>query len=222
MIPLRPALSAALIGLLAILAPLALAEPMPATGSVEVAFTPWDDAEGLLLRSLRDARRSVQVQAYVLSSRNIANVLQEAHARGLEVRILADRDQVEKGDVSLVAQLAAAGIPVRLETRYSAAHNKVMLLDAESDQPVLLTGSYNYSWSAQARNAENLLVMRGNPALTQAYLRNWQRHWDEATPMAMNASAPAVPRSARKSTNSPCPWLSPEERRLLGSECRSR
>ena len=46
--------------------------------------------------------------------------------------------------------------------------------------PVVITGSYNYTWSAQARNAENLLLVRGNLALTKKYLDNWQRHRLEA------------------------------------------
>jgi phosphatidylserine/phosphatidylglycerophosphate/cardiolipin synthase-like enzyme len=46
----------------------------------------------------------------------------------------------------------------------------------------VITGSYNFTWSAQARNAENLLILRDNPALLQRYLNNWQRHHAEAQP----------------------------------------
>jgi phosphatidylserine/phosphatidylglycerophosphate/cardiolipin synthase-like enzyme len=91
---------------------------------------------------------------------------------------------VAKGEKSLVPQLQAAGIEVRLETRYVAAHNKILLIDAERDRPVVITGSYNFTYSAQARNAENLLILRGNRALARAYLDNWRRHRDDALPYA--------------------------------------
>ncbi len=55
-----------------------------------------------------------------------------------------------------------------------------MLIDAMTAQGILITGSYNFTWSAQARNAENLLILRDNPALLRRYLDNWQRHRDEA------------------------------------------
>jgi phosphatidylserine/phosphatidylglycerophosphate/cardiolipin synthase-like enzyme len=162
----------------------AAAVELPAVGTMEVLFTPWDDAEGALIREIGAARKQLRVQAYLVTSRNIANALTAAHERGVKVEVLADRDMVTKGSNSLVPQLHAAGIAVRLETRYAAAHNKILLIDAEGDAPVVITGSYNFTFSAQARNAENVLILRGNRALARAYLDNWRRHRDEALPYA--------------------------------------
>lgn len=159
------------------------ATPLPATGTVEVLFTPWDDAEGAIIRVLGKARESIHVQAYLLTSRSIARALQEAKARGVAVEVLADREMLEKSDKSLLPLLAEAGIPVWLETRYAAAHNKLLLIDATGEQGIVITGSYNFTWSAQARNAENLLILRGNPALARRYLDNWRRHRDDAQKM---------------------------------------
>ncbi|MDA8254763.1 MAG: phospholipase D family protein [Betaproteobacteria bacterium] len=159
------------------------ATPLPATGTVEVLFTPWDDAEGAIIRVLGKARDSIHVQAYLLTSRSIAKALQEAKARGVAVEVLADREMLVKSDKSLLPQLREAGIPVWLETRYAAAHNKLLLIDAAGEQAIVITGSYNFTWSAQARNAENLLILRGNPALARRYLDNWRRHRDDAEKM---------------------------------------
>lgn len=170
--------------LLALLLPAAWAAELPATGTVEALFTPWDDAEGALLREVGAARRSIHVQAFLLTSRNIANALTAARARGVRVALLADREMAAKGGQSLVPLLHAAGVDVRLETRYAAAHNKILLIDAEGERPVVITGSYNFTFSAQARNAENLLILRGDRALARAYLANWRRHRDDALPYA--------------------------------------
>ncbi len=157
------------------------AAPIPARGSVEVLFTPWDDAEGAILRVLREARQTVHVQAYLLTSRPIARGLSELHARGVRVAILADREMERRGGNSRLAELIAEGVDVRFETRYAAAHNKIILIDALSAHSVVITGSYNFSYSAQARNSENLLILRNHPDLTRRYLENWQRHQEEAT-----------------------------------------
>jgi phosphatidylserine/phosphatidylglycerophosphate/cardiolipin synthase-like enzyme len=156
------------------------AAPLPATGTVEVLFSPWDDAEGALLRTLQAARSTIHVQAYTLSSRNIASALVAAHRRGVRVEILADRDQSERNEHSLLPTLHEAGIPLFFEVRYAAAHNKIMLIDAEGAEPVVITGSYNFTFSAQARNAENLLILRGDAALARIYLDNWRRHRQDA------------------------------------------
>jgi phosphatidylserine/phosphatidylglycerophosphate/cardiolipin synthase-like enzyme len=166
---------------LAALAP-APAEELPATGTVEVLFTPGDDAEGALLRVVRGARHTIRVQAFLLTSKPLARALMEAHGRGVKVEVLTDREMVAKGEGSQIPQLHGMGIPIGLEVRYAAAHNKILLVDAEGNDPVVATGSFNYTFSAQARNAENLIILRGNQPLADAYLANWRRHRDQSVP----------------------------------------
>ncbi len=171
-----------LLAWLALWIPAALAVELPARGQVEVLFTPWDDAEGALLGEIGKAHQSIHMQAFLLTSRNITRALIAAHDRGIRVDVLADRDMVAKGDNTRIPDLQGAGIEVHLETRYASAHNKIILIDVEGNHPVVITGSYNFTFSAQARNAENLLILRDNPALAQAYLANWRRHHDAAAP----------------------------------------
>lgn len=157
-------------------------QPFPATGSVQVAFAPWDDVEGTIIAAIGEARRQILVQAFSFTSRRIATALIGAKRRGVEVLVTADREQARSGEGSRIPELAAAGIPVFLETRYAAAHNKVMVIDAETREPVVITGSYNWSGGAQRRNAENVLVLRRNRELARAYLENWRRHRADADP----------------------------------------
>nr|WP_311734923.1 phospholipase D family protein [Glaciimonas immobilis] len=156
--------------------------PELAIGTLQAAFSPWDDIEGLITQSIAGARKQVLVQAYLLTSRPIASALIAARQRGIDVRVLVDQDQLKKNDPSRVAELVAADIPVWMETKYRSAHNKVVVIDAESVDASLITGSFNFTWSAQHKNAENVLIVRHNPVLAQRYALNWQRHWRDATP----------------------------------------
>jgi phosphatidylserine/phosphatidylglycerophosphate/cardiolipin synthase-like enzyme len=201
--PLRGTLAAVLAGLaLLLVQPVrafdaeAGAAPHVGTGqgSIEALFSPWDDIQGAIVDALREARRTIHVQAFVFTSRTLAKALIEAHARGVRVEVLADGEQVWRMDNSRIPNLAAAGIPVALEFRYASAHNKIMLIDAEGKAPVVLTGSYNFTWSAQAKNAENLLILRGDRPLMRRYFENWRRHRAEAEPYAGASSG--LPRSA--------------------------
>jgi phosphatidylserine/phosphatidylglycerophosphate/cardiolipin synthase-like enzyme len=174
--------------LAAVMAGPAWAEPLPASGSVEVHFTPWDDAEGALLRAIGEARKAIYVQAFLLTSRSIGRALLDAQRRGVDVAVLADREMVAKGDNSQIPKLAEGGIPVWLEVRYQSAHNKIVLIDPEEAHPIVVTGSYNFTFSAQARNAENLLILRDNAPLARVYLANWRRHRGDALAYAEGGS----------------------------------
>jgi phosphatidylserine/phosphatidylglycerophosphate/cardiolipin synthase-like enzyme len=156
-------------------------EPLPATGTVEVAFAPWEDAEGLVVQAIADAQRQILVQAFSFTSRRIAQALIAARRRGVEVLVTADREQTATGAGNRIRDLAAAGIPVWLETRYAAAHSKVMIIDAGTRDPAVVTGSFNWTAGAQRRNAENVLVLRRNRDLARAYEANWRRHQAEAS-----------------------------------------
>jgi phosphatidylserine/phosphatidylglycerophosphate/cardiolipin synthase-like enzyme len=154
-----------------------------AEGEIEVAFAPRDDTEKVLIDLIRSARKSLKVQAYVFTSKNIADAMVAAKRRGVKVEVLADAQMNRREKGNAIPRLLAGGVPVAFETRYNAAHNKVLIVDAEGPGCAVLTGSYNFTWSANNRNAENLLIVRGQCALARAYRDNWQRHRAEATPV---------------------------------------
>ncbi|WP_124948657.1 phospholipase D family nuclease [Sulfuriferula thiophila] len=156
--------------------------PQTAVGSIQVAFTPGDDAAGLIMQAIRHARKQILVQAYSFTHIGIADALIRAHQRGIEVLVIADSQQSERIPTSLIRQLAAAGIPVLMDSEHLSAHNKVMIIDADN-HPVVITGSYNFTHAAQFTNAENLLVLHDNPGIADAYRNNWQRHREHSLPL---------------------------------------
>ncbi len=157
---------------------------LPARGTVQLAFTPWDNAEGMIVDCIRQARRQILVQAYSFTSRALANALIAAKRRGVDVQVLADREQTFGGEASRIPELEQAGIPVMLEVRYQSAHNKVMVIDPGSADAAVITGSYNWTYAAQFKNAENVLILRHNDAVANAYAANWRRHSVDALPYA--------------------------------------
>jgi phosphatidylserine/phosphatidylglycerophosphate/cardiolipin synthase-like enzyme len=157
---------------------------IPARGSVQLAFTPRDDAEGMVVDCIGRARQQILVQAFSFTSRALANALVAAKARGVDVQVMADREQTFGGESSRIPDLVRADIPVSLEVRYQSAHNKVMVVDAGSADAAVITGSYNWTYAAQYKNAENVLILRGNPDIVNAYAANWRRHFADALPYA--------------------------------------
>jgi phosphatidylserine/phosphatidylglycerophosphate/cardiolipin synthase-like enzyme len=156
--------------------------PIAATGTIHVAFTPGDAADQLIVNAIKQARQQILIQSYSFTHLGIANALIKAHQRGLAVVLIADKRQDEHTPTSLIRELAQAGIAIVMDSEHSSAHNKVMILDADTAHPVIITGSYNFTHAAQFTNAENLLILRDNPTLTTAYRDNWQRHYAHSLP----------------------------------------
>jgi phosphatidylserine/phosphatidylglycerophosphate/cardiolipin synthase-like enzyme len=153
---------------------------LPAQGTVQYAFTPGRDTTNLIVDAIDAARTQVLVQAYSFTHRRIAAALIRAQRRGVEVAVLADSGQAQEAEDRIYRSLTNAGIPVRLDARHAAAHNKVLVIDADAADCAVITGSFNLTYAAEDKNAENVLLLRGNRLLCAAYRDNWYRHQPHA------------------------------------------
>ena len=151
---------------------------------VEVAFTPGDDIEGLIIRRIEAARSTIHVQAYLFTSRRIGAALVGALRRGVRVEIVGDAAQHAVGGLPLLANLKRAGARVYLNGELAASHNKIVIVDAARRDAAIITGSYNFTQAAQSRNAENVVVISGNRAITERFVANFtaQRERSQAWP----------------------------------------
>jgi phosphatidylserine/phosphatidylglycerophosphate/cardiolipin synthase-like enzyme len=145
--------------------------------SVSAVFSPKGGCTDTVVRELKAARREVLVQAYSFSSKGIAQALVDAKMRGLKVEILLDRSN-EQETYSDLKFFADQGLTPLVDAKHAIAHNKVMIID----RTTILTGSFNFTHQAEAENAENLVVIKGHPALVRAYVANFESHKGHSNP----------------------------------------
>jgi phosphatidylserine/phosphatidylglycerophosphate/cardiolipin synthase-like enzyme len=164
--------------------------------SVEAHFSPKGGCTDTIVRELGAARHSVQVLAYSFSSKPIAQALVDAKLRGVHVEIVLDHSNETEVYTDLHFFLEQGLVPL-IDPHHAIAHNKVMIIDGRT----LLTGSFNFTHHAEDNNAENLLVIKGHPALVSAYRQNFathKAHAREAQPKqaASHGKAPTAERKA--------------------------
>jgi phosphatidylserine/phosphatidylglycerophosphate/cardiolipin synthase-like enzyme len=153
------------------------AEPIKATGTMEVYFSPCGGATEAIVREIDQAKREILVQAYSFTSPQIAQALVQAWKRGVKVEAVLDKSQ-RKERYTGATFLNNAGVPVMIDAKHAIAHNKIMVIDRET----LITGSFNFTKAAEEKNAENLLVIKGNKPLVNRYLENYRGHKGHAEP----------------------------------------
>jgi phosphatidylserine/phosphatidylglycerophosphate/cardiolipin synthase-like enzyme len=172
----------------------ALSAPVPeearfaATGSIETAFTPGDRIDSLIIATIASAKHEVLVNAYSFTQRPIANALVAARKRGVSVEVIADSQQAATLPQNVLGLLAKGGVKVWLDANYQAAHNKVVVVDANAADATTITGSYNFTNAAQWHNAENVVILRDNRQVARAFRDNWLRLKAHATPFPTDAA----------------------------------
>jgi phosphatidylserine/phosphatidylglycerophosphate/cardiolipin synthase-like enzyme len=144
--------------------------------AIDVYFSPNGSATDAIVRELGRAKQRVRVQAYSFTSAPIAKALVEAKRRGVDVVVVLD-DSQQTDKYSSATFLHNGGVPVHIDSQHAIAHNKVILVDADT----VITGSFNFSRAAEERNAENLLVIRDG-GLAAKYQANFQNHLAHSRP----------------------------------------
>jgi phosphatidylserine/phosphatidylglycerophosphate/cardiolipin synthase-like enzyme len=137
--------------------------------------TPGENCEAVVVSVINGARRNLRMQAYSFTSRPIGEALLSARRRGVDVSLLVDKSD-ERDTYGVTAILARAGVSVRTDYLPAIAHNKVIVADWD-EKPVLVTGSFNFTRSAQDRNAENVLVIAGDKSLADDYAQAFDHRW---------------------------------------------
>jgi phosphatidylserine/phosphatidylglycerophosphate/cardiolipin synthase-like enzyme len=152
----------------------------PAAGSgrrdIAVYFSPGGRCTDAIVDEINAALDTLDVQAYSFTSPRLASAVKAAFDRGVKVRVVLDKSQ-RTDRYSSATYLFNNNVPVWIDDRHAIAHNKVILIDGRT----IITGSFNFTQAAERNNAENLLIIHGEPKLFTAYSENFAEHLAHST-----------------------------------------
>ncbi len=170
----------------------ALLLPLVLHAETDILFTSGNEGEDdsaladRIIKEMKKSKKELFIAVTHFNSKSIADALIALHKeRGsLRIRVLLDMGEY-KVDISQSARLEKAGIEIRYKT-YSLMfhhplsrlmHLKSMLVDGQT----LVTGSYNWSDTAEFNNFENLLVLTGdeNKKVIAEYSTKLEELWEE-------------------------------------------
>lgn len=147
----------------------------PTAPASEAWFSPGEGPLDCIRRHIQATRAALDVCVYTITDDRLVRSLESAARRGVRVRILGD--DVKSGDLgSDIKRLAQTGAQVRVDRSPNHMHHKFAIFDAAA----LLTGSYNWTRSAERGNSENVLVT-ADPGVVAAYAAEFEQVWGSGT-----------------------------------------
>jgi phosphatidylserine/phosphatidylglycerophosphate/cardiolipin synthase-like enzyme len=160
---------------LCLLATLSSRAATTAADNIRIYFSPHGGCTDAIVNEIRQAQKTILVQAYTFTSAPIAEALTKAAKRGVKVAVILDNEQARE-QYSEADFLSRSGIRTLIDSEHSIAHNKIIILD----DAAVITGSFNFTKSAETSNAENILVIK-DKTITEKYTRNWRDHERHST-----------------------------------------
>jgi len=137
----------------------------------EVYFSLYDNPQKEIIKNINQAESIINIAMYIFTDREIALPLVKARERGVKVRLYLDKEQVDY-KYSQSRFLVQKGIKARISSNKYIMHNKFAIIDNR----ILLTGSYNWTFSANNRNDENLMVI-DDPEIIEIFQNQFINLW---------------------------------------------
>lgn len=163
-------------------------------------FAPDDSVKKVLVGLIHAEQEHIYVAIFSLTDIDIVQALIDAHHRGVTVEIVADTSCL-KYSGSKIVKLHEAGINVRTfptEDSRALMHNKfVVFVKNLNNQPILWTGSFNFTYSASRFNQENVLILQ-DADLAQDYINHFR--------IVQARAFPFNPKLANTKSRRSCRW----------------
>jgi len=154
--------------------------PTGVNAIVSYCFSPGGDCAQVVVSWILRANSSIHIMIYEFTLQSIANALIQVHKQKpqVDIRIVWDQRTTNE-ESSQFNPLKAAGLnmDVRVNQMVGLMHDKVAIVDGH----IIITGSFNWTWSANEANSENLVVLDSS-SVGQAYEQDFNTVWSESMP----------------------------------------
>lgn len=136
---------------------------------ISTLFSPGFETIPPLLQEISTAKKSIYFMAFSFTHDKIGKAMRDQYENGIKIGGVFDENQITK--YSEYNQMKELGMSVKIDDTSGTMHHKVIIVDEE----IVITGSYNFSRNAETRNSENLLIIKKNKKVVDAYMDEYNR-----------------------------------------------
>ncbi|WP_319500933.1 phospholipase D-like domain-containing protein [uncultured Draconibacterium sp.] len=134
-------------------------------------FSPSDNTNQQLINAINTADYDLDIETMLITRSDLANIIIDAYDRGVNVNVLTES---ESDNTDIVNNILGTTLPAKkyiFDDASGQLHHKVALIDANNpnSDPQTITGSHNWSSSANDRNDENTLIIHDADIANQYY-----------------------------------------------------
>jgi len=144
---------------------------------VESYFSPSDNTTAHILSTIKTANTDICLEMYSFTRTDLSDTMQNLYHNG--VMVMAVMDNSSNSYSAYQSLLATIGNHFKQYTEGGLEHNKYMIVD-ETDtasDPLVLTGSHNWSTSAETHNDENTVIVH-NKTIANLYYQSFMKRYN--------------------------------------------
>jgi phosphatidylserine/phosphatidylglycerophosphate/cardiolipin synthase-like enzyme len=141
---------------------------------IQILFSAEDHVVNNLIALANDAKVSIRFLAFSFTDYPLAQAMIDRSKAGVDVKGVFETFG-STGARSELKTFWCAGLRVRQDGNGSFLHDKIIIID----DSIVVTGSLNYSSSADDSNEENVVILE-NDEIAALYLQEFEKLWNQA------------------------------------------
>ncbi|MBE0646645.1 MAG: T9SS type A sorting domain-containing protein [Bacteroidales bacterium] len=150
---------------------------------VEVWFSPSDGVNSVIIDHINKSNNDIGVMTMLITRTDIGDALVARANIGINTRVVIDNEGTS-GTAVVETLKTSLGDKFREFGEQGTLHSKSMIVDQSnpSSDPFILTGSHNWSSSADQKNDENTLVIH-DAGITNLYYQEFSERYKNGIPV---------------------------------------
>ncbi len=152
---------------------------------LESYFSPSDETNCQIIEALQSADHHVEIGQLLFTKDDLIDELIDLHQKGIDIRVIVED---ESSSSLALSQLHQAGISTAIHDLVSIFHHKYAIVDEgfEDSDPLVITGSHNWTWSADNINDENTLIVH-DQSFANIFRQEFEARWAELEPTSTSS-----------------------------------
>jgi hypothetical protein len=119
-----------------------------------------------IIKEIEKANRSLKVAVYWFTNHDLFDLLYQKQLKGVQCDLIIHNDYINNRDTGLPFQkFIDAGGKFYFSDEENPMHNKFCIIDNQ----VLINGSYNWTYYAESKNRENILIIKDETDVIKAF-----------------------------------------------------
>lgn len=147
--------------------------------TVELYFSPADNTDAHIQTAINSANKDLYFGMFTFTMATDADAIVARHTAGVYTPGIVDENSTLSG---AAYPILTAGLGSLLKTHTGSViyHNKMMVVDPSDicSDPLVLTGSHNWTNAAQTKNDENTLIIHSD-TLANIYYQSFKSNYED-------------------------------------------
>ncbi len=164
-------------------------------------FVEPNDGDRVITNAIAGAKKTLLLEMYLLTERNVINALEEASQRGIDVRVMLEIHPYGGGSVSpqeTLDRLKAAGVNAKATSpNFSLTHEKGMVIDGKT--AYIMTSNFTASALGSSNYTKNREygIIDSNAQDVQAVIDIFNADWNHSFPQITDPDLVVSPVNSR-------------------------